>query len=247
VARPVVLVLEDLHWGDLPTIKLVDAALGALSDQPLMVLALARTTVHEIFPKLWADRCVQEIRLRKLSRRASEQLVRQTAGEAADEEVVKDLEERSQGHAAYLEQLSRAARTQDATPQIALAMVQARIEKLDPEARRVLRAASIFGDTFWRGGVEAILGGGDIAAWLSELAEQDMVVIHDEVRFPSEVELRFRQSLVREAVYATLTEADRASGHRLAKQWLERVGETDDAILKVHRESSGSSAHGPQH
>src|SRR5262249_7969961 len=65
-AQPVVIVLEDLHWGDLPTIKLIYAALGALSDQPLLVLALARTEVHEIFPQLWADRCVQEIRLRKL-------------------------------------------------------------------------------------------------------------------------------------------------------------------------------------
>src|SRR5262249_42789688 len=44
--QPVVIVLDDLHWGDLPTIKLMYAALGALKDQPLMVLALARNKVH---------------------------------------------------------------------------------------------------------------------------------------------------------------------------------------------------------
>ncbi len=38
-AQPVVIALEDLHGADLPTIKLIDAALSALSDQPLMVLS----------------------------------------------------------------------------------------------------------------------------------------------------------------------------------------------------------------
>src|SRR6185503_7206775 len=41
-AGPVVLILEDLHWGDLPTVKLVDAALRHLKSKPLLVLALAR-------------------------------------------------------------------------------------------------------------------------------------------------------------------------------------------------------------
>src|SRR6185295_11630730 len=40
-AGAVVLVLEDLHWGDLPTVKLVDAALRNFRDRPLLVLALA--------------------------------------------------------------------------------------------------------------------------------------------------------------------------------------------------------------
>ena len=38
-------------------------------------------------------------------------------------------------------------------PETVLTMVQARLEALEPEARRVLRAASVFGQTFWRGGV----------------------------------------------------------------------------------------------
>ena len=63
-AAPVVLVLEDLHWGDLPTVRYVDAALRRLEDQPLFVLALARPEVHAIFPRLWADREPQEIRAR---------------------------------------------------------------------------------------------------------------------------------------------------------------------------------------
>ena len=49
-AHPVLLVLEDLHWGDLGTVSFLDSALRNLQDQPFMVLALARPEVEERFP-----------------------------------------------------------------------------------------------------------------------------------------------------------------------------------------------------
>ena len=58
--RPVVLVFDDLHWGDMASVQFVDSALRRLEDRPLMVLALARPEVHDIFPKLWAEREAQE-------------------------------------------------------------------------------------------------------------------------------------------------------------------------------------------
>jgi hypothetical protein len=244
-AQPVVIVLEDLHWGDLPTIKLIYAALGALSDQPLMVLALARNTVHELFPQLWADRCVQEIRLRKLSRRASAQLVRQVAGDQLDAELLRSIVERSDRHASYLEELSRAlAEGRGArTPETVLAMVQARLEKLDPAARRVLRAASIFGDVFWRGSVEALLEDTDTAAWLAVLVEQGVIEVRDGGRFPGETEYAFQHTLVREVAYEMLTSGDRVAGHWLAGHWLEKVGEPDLARIQAHFDRCGSGGH----
>ena len=239
-AQPVVIVLEDLQWGDLSTIKLMYAALGALGDQPLMVLTLARNNVTELFPQLWADRCVQEIRLRRLSRRASAQLVRQALGDEVAEDVVKALVERSDRHASYLQELIRAAAggTFDRTPPAVLAMVQARLEKLDPAARRVLRAASIFGTTFWRGGVEELIGGGDTAAWLAVLVDQGVVELKNEARFADEVEYRFQHALIREAAYETLTSDDHIAGHWLAAQWLEKLGE-DPTIVSAHFERCG--------
>jgi predicted ATPase len=118
-------------------------------------------------------------------------------------------------------------------------MVQARIEKLDPAARRVLRAASLFGETFWRGGVEALLGGGDTAAWLTALVEQGVIELRTDRRFPAEVELGFQRALVREAAYEMLTRADREAGQRIATQWLERVGQPGqlDATPHANRET----------
>ena len=250
--QPVVIVLEDLHWGDLPTIKLMYAAIDALRDQPLMVLALARTKVHELFPQLWADRCVQEIRLRRLSRRASAQLVRQALGDGVTDEALRAIVERSDRHASYLEALIRGAPEdrRARTPATVLAMVQARIEKLDPAARRVLRAASVFasvGEVFWRGGIEALIGGGDTAAWLAVLVEQGVIELEDDSRFPGDVQYRFQHALIREAAYEMLVPDDRDAGHWRAGQWLERIGETDPAVIEAHFEHCGAGGEpGPQ-
>jgi predicted ATPase len=251
--RPVVLVLDDLHWGDLSTIRLIDAAVGALSDQRLLVLGLARAGIQELFPQRATERSIQEIRVRKLSRRASEQLVRQVLGPEVSDEALRDLVERSEGHASQLVEMIEAVAggKGTATPPAVLAMIQARLEKLDPAARRVLRAASIFGETFWRGGVEALLGGGggggsgDAAAWLAELVEQDLIALGEGARFPNELEYRFRRPLVREAAYEMLTEGDRVAGHWLAGHWLEQAGETDPEVLRDHFERCGRGG-GPE-
>src|SRR5262249_40860994 len=86
--HPLVLTLEDLHWGDVPSVKLIDAALGKLHDRPLLVVALGRPEVHERFPKLWAARGAQEIRLGELTRRAAERLVRHALGDEAPTALV---------------------------------------------------------------------------------------------------------------------------------------------------------------
>src|SRR5213078_3555248 len=105
-----------------------------------------------------------------------ERLVREVLGDAASAETVARLLERADGNAFYLEELIRAVGsgiTADKLPDSVLGMVQARLEALGNEARRVLRAASVFGLTFWRGGVMKLLGGDHrttgVIEWLDEL------------------------------------------------------------------------------
>jgi predicted ATPase len=98
----------------------------------------------------------------------------------------------------------------------------------------------VFGETFWRGGVEALLGDGDTAAWLAVLVERGVVAVNDEGRFPAEVEYGFRHALVREAAYEMLTQDDRVTGHWLAGRWLEQAGETDARRIEDHFERCGS-------
>ncbi len=240
-AIPTILVLEDLHWGDLPTVSFVDSALRALADEPLLVLALARNEIEELFPRLWADRGVQHIRLATLSKKACRKLARQALGDRVDEEMIERVVERSAGNAFYLEELIRAAAEGDAghAPQTVLAMLQARLEKMEPEARRILRAASVFGRTFWRGGVAALLGDDeelDLDGWLTALVEREVIRARTGAEFPGESEYAFRHDLVREAAYAMLTDSDRSVGHALAGAWLEKLGASEPAVLAEHFE-----------
>lgn len=237
--RPVVLLLEDLHHGDLPTVRFVDAALKLLPDSPLMVLALARPEVKERFPQLWAASNPIELPLRGLTKKATEKLVRQVLPEASQETVALIIE-RGEGNPFFVEELIRAvdAGRANELPDTVLGMVQARLDALGSAAKRVLRAASVFGNTFWRGGVLALLGGGDststVSAWLEELCDREIIERIPVSTFPDEVGYRFRNASMRNAAYAMLTDRDRALGHRLAGEWLESTGERDATVLAGH-------------
>jgi tetratricopeptide (TPR) repeat protein len=242
LAHPVMVVLEDLHWGDLPTVWLLDEALRDLGDRPFLMLGLARPEVYKTFPGLWAERGLREVRLKGLTRRASERLVRQVLGDRVGKETVERLVEKAEGHAFYLEELIRAVAEGKgaALPETVLAMVAARLRGLDPEARRVLRAASVFGEVCWLGGVAELLGGAAEAAhvgeWLALLSAKEVLLHRPPGRFPSEPEFVFRHELLREGAYATLTDDDRALGHELAGEWLSQHGESDPIVLAEHFE-----------
>ena len=243
---PLLLVLEDLHWGDAPTVAYVEQALRGLRDRSLMVLALARPSVHDQFPALWGgaggELAIQEIRLGPLTRRASERLVHAALGGQVKAEVVATVVQQSEGNAFYLEELIRCVaegRTQQ-LPETVLAMAETRLSALEPEARRVLRAASVFGEAFWLGGVARLLEDeSDAGDWLETLAERELLVRLRSSRFPGEREYTFRHALLRDAAYEMLTNDDRTVAHRIAGQWLEGVGEKTASVLARHYREAG--------
>ncbi|HEY5921866.1 MAG TPA: protein kinase [Kofleriaceae bacterium] len=231
-AHPVVIVLEDLQWSDRPTVQFIDAIVRQLAERPLFVLALGRPDVDSVFPRLWADRRVERVQLRELTKRSSEKLVREALGDI-DANVIARIVDRAAGNAFYLEELIRSVAEgyDDRLPETVVAMVQTRIEALELEARHLLRAASIFGQVFWSGGVAALLDGGTthVGDWLDELVRRELVSIRGDSRFVGEIEYTFRHAIVREAAYAMVTDRDRMVGHRLAGTWLEaRVAEGAD-------------------
>jgi tetratricopeptide (TPR) repeat protein len=236
--RTVLVVVEDLHWGDSASIGYLGDGLRTLADRPLMILAFARPEVHDLFPALWAG-LVQEIRLPGLTRRAGERLVRACLGGHAAPDLVGRLVDRADGNAFYLEELIRkvADGPDDALPETVLVLAHSRLERLEADARRLLRAASVFGEVFWEGGVSALVGGSladGVGDWLRSLVDREVLVRSRGSKFPEEREYAFRHGLLREAAYAALTDADRTTGHRLAGEWLERTGELDPFVLADH-------------
>ncbi len=245
--KPVVLVLDDLHRGDLPTVKLVNSALRNLRELPLLVLALARPEVDELLPGLWSQRPLTELKLPELSRKASARLVRELLGDDASADVVDRLVAQAGGNAFYLEELCRVAAEEpaQALPSTVLAMAQARLSTLGSAARRVLRAAAVFGDIFPATGVVTLSTGAargqesgreveECNQLLAELCDGEVIEARPASRFHGEREFAFRHSLLREAAYATLTDADRALGHRLAAEWFEASGDRDAVLVAEH-------------
>ncbi|AKT37180.1 serine/threonine-protein kinase PknK [Chondromyces crocatus] len=242
--HPIVLVLEDLQWGDALTVKLIDSVLRDGDHIPLLVLALGRPEVKDAFPVLFAEHA-QEVVLRPLSRRASEALIRGVLGDAVTPSVLGRLTELAGGNALFLEELIRSAAEGKAgkAPETVLAMLQARIAHLTPDARRVLRAASIFGEAFWAEPIQRLCdvwgGPEDVTPWLAHLVEAEFVQRRRHSRFPTHAEYAFRHALVRDAAYSLLTSSDRQSGHLFAGRWLEAMGDTDDIELAGHAWAGG--------
>jgi tetratricopeptide (TPR) repeat protein len=244
--HPVALVLEDLQWGDLPSVEFVGAALRAMEDRPLLVVALGRPEITERFPSLWASLGAQELRLGPLLPKASERLVRAALGARVDDALVQRIVARAEGNAFYVEELIRAAAdgAAEALPDSVLGMVQARLDVLGNETKRVLRAASVFGTVFWRGGAAALLGEtrATVGEPLARLTSAEIVSRRPAASFPDEEEYVFRHALVREAAYAMVPDADRPVAHRLAGTWLERAGAVEPAVLAAHFERSDEPA-----
>jgi tetratricopeptide (TPR) repeat protein len=241
--RPVLLVLDDVQFGDHASVSAIGTLLRDFADEPLLVVATARPEVDQVFPQLWSDNGRQLMSLGPISPKASARLVRHVLGESADAALVDRLVSLADGHPFFLEELVRTASENraDALPSTVVAMVQTRLERLDPLVRRALRAASVLGDVFWRGVVAQMVGTDLTNVW-PILVKSEICVRHRESRFPGDDEYAFRQALLREGAYGLLTEKDRELGHRLAGELLERAGESDPLILAGHFERGGLRA-----
>jgi eukaryotic-like serine/threonine-protein kinase len=251
--QPLLILLEDLHWGDRASVERIEEALRELSDRPLLVLALARPEIHALLPSLWREVGVQEVRLGGLPKKAGTELARAMLQDLAGADTIDQIVERANGNAFFLEELIRAvAQTRaaggdalPALPDTVLAMLHARLRGLDDGSRRALRAASVFGESFWRSALDELLGGVfDAPALdriLAELERAEVITTRGASRFQGEVELGFRHALVRDAAYTMLTDEDQRRGHLVAGAWLERHGESNAKILAEHFERGATS------
>jgi eukaryotic-like serine/threonine-protein kinase len=226
--NPVVVILEDLHWSDPASVSFLVEAARRSAERPFMVLALARPDIERTFPEV-CRLATLHLRLSGLTPGAAKQLVQATLTPAPSEARVSRLLQTADGNAFYLEELIRsvaAGATQ--WPDTVLAMAQARLEQLEPAARRALRAASVFGQTCWDEGVAHLMDSSmQHPCLLESLADREILLRVRPSRYAGVSEYRFRHALLRDAAYAMLTDADREQAHRAAAAWLEAKGERD--------------------
>jgi tetratricopeptide (TPR) repeat protein len=234
---PQVLVIEDTHWADDTTLDLIDWLLGC-SDLKFAVFAFARPELLARQPGLWDRRNVTRLTLAPLSPVASDRLVT-AALPGSDPAARANIVSRAAGNALFLEELIRcAAEGRDELPLTVQAVVQLRLDRMSADMRRVLRAAAVFGQVFWTGGVAALLDR-EVSVELAELERNETITRQPQSRIAGEEEWIFRQALVREAAYASILDEDRAELHLSAGAWLESVGDADVGLIARHADAGG--------
>jgi len=233
--EPLLLVLDDLHVADTASVELLDEALRRCSTRPLMVLGLGRPeAVSGPSGVPWRVRGAIHVQLRPLPEEAARSLVEQALEAYVNAPMRDEIVARAAGNPFFLEELVRhqAEGSVGGLPRSLVAMVQARLERLAPEVRRVLRGGSVFGSSFCAEGVQAVLGLPERAV----LPVLDMLV-HEDVLVAAEQRPRvyaFRHALLAEASYEMLTPEDRIQGHRLAASWLKSRPGVDLAVVAEH-------------
>ncbi|HEY0464741.1 MAG TPA: serine/threonine-protein kinase PknK, partial [Polyangiaceae bacterium] len=244
---PLILRLEDIHWADLGSLRAVDYLLSALHDRPLLIVATARPEVRELYPDLWQRRGVAELRLSELLEADADRVVSLRLGQELGSAARARILQRARGNAFLLHELIRAQAEGrgDEELETAQGVVQSRLRALAPDARRVLRAASILGDPFTHRGVAFLLGEGsnesDVERWLNLLVSHEVLRRRDDGQ-PSKAALVFAHAVMRDAAYDMLTESDRTLGHRLAARWHECAERVNPMVTAQHYARAGDGA-----
>ncbi len=233
--QPTILILDDAQWADEASLRLVAAAIRSLRTLPLLVMAFGRPEVFLAAESLDLGEALVLEQLHTLSPAACERLVRAVLP-SLDSASARRIGEIAGGNPFFLEELVRvvAVGRNPSDAHTVVALMQSRLEELPASARRVLRAASTFGESFRIDGLRHLLGDTvsqeSLARDLRTLCDRELIG-----RLDDEGEgLVFRHALVRDASYSMLTDDDRKLAHRLAGEWLEREGEQDGWLMANH-------------
>ncbi|MFE2757567.1 AAA family ATPase [Actinosynnema sp. NPDC059335] len=235
--RPVLLVLEDLHWADASTRYLLSFLLSRLRAQRLLVVGTYRSDdLHRSHPlrplltELVRLPAVRRLDLTPLSAIDARSFVAALADDLPDE-VVLEVAERSDGNPFFAEELIGFAACGDREVPWTLAEVLlARIERLAPDAQRVVRVASVGGRSVRHDLLRDVAGMDDVAldAALREAVQHHVLLVdRDEV-------YTFRHALLRETVYHDLLPGERVRLHSAYADRLASSGDRGAAAALAH-------------
>ncbi|HVH16845.1 MAG TPA: nuclear transport factor 2 family protein, partial [Myxococcota bacterium] len=263
-ARPVVLVIDDLHWAEPLLLDFVEHLVQWGGDVPLLVLAAARPELRDRRSSLAArgGLVADALTLAGLDAGAATRLAANAIG--ADElpaAIAGRVLAASEGNPLFVGELARML-VQDGAlvregdrwitrasladlemPPTIQALLAARIERLRPEERAVLERAAVVGRHFSRAAVAELLPPEmrrDLDVRLEALRRSELIE-SDTGWLLGEPVLRFHHVLIRDAAYRRLLKHTRAELHTRFADWLaSRVGDAPehDEMLGWHLEQA---------
>jgi tetratricopeptide (TPR) repeat protein len=240
---PLLLAIDDLHFADLASALLLDAALGEFHDKPLLVVATARPDEASRVLPVFDARSPERVVLGPLRAHIAGELARAIMAEATPDAVARVVA-RAAGNPVRIAEFSRLL-PGDPTPDSALGAIEMRLSRLDPFAARVLRLASVFGVRFPFEGVSGLLGDDrrDEVASKLRAAEHDRLVVRLAASAPRANDTwAFCHGLIREGAYATLAEDERRAAHAGIAVWLEGQRGADASLVAWHFERAEEHA-----
>ena len=257
--HPVVVTVEDAHWAEPTFLDLIEY-LAETVHEPLLLLCLARPELLEDHPRWDAKTPSSDaLLLEPLDATETERLISdRLAGDTLPAETLALVAETAQGNPLFVEQMVAAFRNEGTTsvPASVHALLAARLDRLGPAERDLLRCAAIMGRDFT---IDAL------AALIPEQARPFIgrhlqVLVRKQLLRPAESGERrigFRHALIQLAAYRSTTRADRARLHERFAEWLERepegvppeldeiVGYHLERAVKERRMLGVSDEHGP--
>jgi class 3 adenylate cyclase/tetratricopeptide (TPR) repeat protein len=250
--RPLVLVLDDIHWGEPTFLDLVEHIADFTRDAPILLIAIARVELLEIRP-VWGGgkRWSTTVQLEALSETQSEELVESLLGQTElPAGFGTRISQAAEGNPLFVEELLAKliddgvlARTEAgwaavgdlhdlAMPPTIQALLAARLDALGPEDRAVIERAAVEGTTFHGGAVAALVPEpmrGLVPERLANLVRMELVRV-EQSALEGEQAYRFRHVLIRDAAYEGLAKLTRSELHERLASWLE--GEVGDRVAE---------------
>ena len=234
--RPLLVLFDDLQWGEEAFLGLVEQAALLSSDSPILLLCLARPELTERRPS-WPV----ALRLGTLDDEEVDELIRKRV--PAD--VRARIARAAGGNPLFVEEMLAVVGEADAdipVPPTLQALLATRLDQLESAERTVLEGAAIEGEVFHRGAVQALAPDLQVTTSLASLVRKGLVK-PERAHIRGEDSLRFHHILIRDAAYNGLPKATRAQLHQRFAAWLDRKGgdlvELDE-IVGYHLEQSDS-------
>jgi DNA-binding SARP family transcriptional activator/class 3 adenylate cyclase len=256
--RPLVVVVEDLHWADEALLAFLEHLLDWASPVPLLLVCTARPELYDRAPG-WGGgtRNSTTIALSPLTDEETARLLSALlARSVLPAELQRLLLGRAGGNPLYAEEFIRLLTDRKlverrghslqlveggdlAVPQALHALIAARLDTLSPEHKALLQDAAVVGQVFWSGALAA-MGQVDeqpVNNALRALARKELVRPMRRSSVAGQAEYAFWHVLVRDVAYGQLPRTARADTHRRAAEWLEALSPDrveDRAELLAH-------------
>jgi class 3 adenylate cyclase/pimeloyl-ACP methyl ester carboxylesterase len=234
--RPLVLVVEDLHWIDLHSEDILRLLLEGMAAAPLMVVLTYRPGYAQTFGE---QTYFTRITLRALPEAQTAAMVQSVLQAEVPLEASRLVARKAEGNPLFVEELAKSlvedgtlervddgyrlarALTDAHIPDTIQGVIMARIDRLPEGSKAALQIASVIGREFTARLVERVAAlGRDARQALGELRAVEL--IYEKARSP-ELEYMFKHALTHDVAYETLLRQKRRELHRRTGQVIEEL------------------------